>query len=210
LNDGHLIWRKGWLDIQASAFDKRNTATTVQIAVESAHALPTARRGLPALPVLRRYVLHSRGVTRISLTFFMLCATTFCWQFTWAVLFQMRTEHEALALAKLGYLLILFLPTTLYHFVAELTASAASAAGCNCRTSWPACSASSCCSSDWLIAGVYPYFFGFYPKAGALHALAPGANDSGGGARAVAAVPAPAEGGVGRENPAALLSWPAC
>jgi signal transduction histidine kinase len=117
------------------------------------------------------YVLHSRGVTRISLSFFLLCATTFSWQFTWAVLFQINNEHEAQALAKLGYLLILFLPTTLYHFVAELTSKRS-----ECR--WVQLSyivagllGVILLSSDWMVAGVYPYFFGFYPKAGPLHPL---------------------------------------
>ncbi|NVD72100.1 histidine kinase [Duganella sp. BJB1802] len=117
------------------------------------------------------YVLHSRGVSRISLTFFLLCATTFCWQFTWAVLFQIHDEHEALALAKLGYLLILFLPTTLYHFVAELTAQRSERRWVDLSYVGAGLLGVVMLSTDWLIAGVYPYFFGFYPKAGPLHAL---------------------------------------
>lgn len=117
------------------------------------------------------YVLHSRGVSRISLTFFLLCATTFCWQFTWAVLFQIHDEDEALALAKLGYLLILFLPTTLYHFVAELTAQRSERRWVDLSYVGAGLLGVIMLSTDWLIAGVYPYFFGFYPKAGPLHAL---------------------------------------
>jgi hypothetical protein len=107
------------------------------------------------------YVLHSRGVSRISLTFFLLCSTTFCWQFTWAILFQMDDERAALSLAKLGYLLILFLPTTLYHFIAELTAQRG-------EGRWVALSYGAAgvlglllLTSDWLVAGLHRYFFGF-------------------------------------------------
>lgn len=117
------------------------------------------------------YVLHSRGVSRISLTFFLLCSTTFCWQFTWAILFQMDDERAALSLAKLGYLMILFLPTTLYHFIAELTAQRG-------ERRWVALSYAVAgvlglllLTSDWLVAGLYRYFFGFYPRAGLLHPL---------------------------------------
>ncbi|WP_343733422.1 ATP-binding protein [Duganella sp.] len=117
------------------------------------------------------YVLRSRGVSRISLTFFLLCSTTFCWQFTWAILFQMDDDRAALSLAKLGYLLILFLPTTLYHFIAELTAQRG-------EGRWVALSYAVAgllgvllLTSDWLLAGLYRYFFGFYPKAGPLHPL---------------------------------------
>ena len=117
------------------------------------------------------YVLHSRGVSRISLTFFLLCATTFCWQFTWAVLFQIHNPHEALALAKLGYLLILFLPTTLYHFIAELTAQRSERRWVDLSYVTAGLLGVVMLSSDWLIAGLYPYFFGYYPKAGPLHPL---------------------------------------
>lgn len=117
------------------------------------------------------YVLHSRGVSRISLTFFLLCITTFSWQFTWAILFQMHDAHVALSLAKLGYLLILFLPTTLYHFIAELTAQ-------HGERRWVALSylAASLLgllllTTDGLVDGLHVYFFGFYPKAGLWHPL---------------------------------------
>jgi len=117
------------------------------------------------------YVLRSRGVSRISLTFFMLCATTFCWQFTWAVLFQIRNEQVALSLAKLGYLLILFLPTTLYHFIAELTAQRSERRWVELSYVVAGLLGVILLSTDSLIAGLYPYFFGFYPKAGPLHPL---------------------------------------
>jgi signal transduction histidine kinase len=117
------------------------------------------------------YVLHSRGVNRISLTFFLLCATTFCWQFTWAILFQMEDEHAALSLAKLGYLLILFLPTTLYHFIAELTAQRGEGRWVALSYGVASVLGLLLLTSDWLVAGLYRYFFGFYPCAGLLHPL---------------------------------------
>lgn len=117
------------------------------------------------------HVLRSRGVNRVSLTFFLLCITTFCWQFTWAILFQMRDVQVALPLARLGYLLILFLPTTLYHFIAELT-------GQHGERRWVALSYAAASAlgivllaSDGVIDGLHTYFFGFYPKAGPLHPL---------------------------------------
>ncbi|MFS2136580.1 ATP-binding protein [Duganella sp. Dugasp56] len=117
------------------------------------------------------YVLHSRGVSRISLTFFLLCTTTFCWQFTWAVLFQIHDEHEAMSLAKMGYLLILFLPTTLYHFIAELTAQRSERRWVELSYLLAGLLGVILLSTNYLISGLYPYFFGFYPKAGPLHPL---------------------------------------
>ena len=117
------------------------------------------------------YVLRSRGVSRISLTFFMLCITTFCWQFSWAVLFRIRDPNAALAVAKLGYLLILFLPTTLYHFIAELTAQRGDRRWVELSYVIAGLLGVVLLSSDWIVAGLHHYFFGFYPKAGVLHPL---------------------------------------
>lgn len=117
------------------------------------------------------YVLGSRGSNCTTLTFFLVCVTTFFWQFTWSILFQVRDEELAVTLAKVGYLLILFLPTSLYHFVVELTRR--SAEGNWVRLSYACATLLGVILvlSDSVVAGVYHYFFGFYPKAGMLHPL---------------------------------------
>jgi signal transduction histidine kinase len=117
------------------------------------------------------YVLGSREPNRTSLTFFMVCTTTFSWQAAWAVLFQTSDASLALLVARIGYLFILFLPTTLYHFITELTGS---------KTERPRVYASyglACALglllllTDSVLAGLNRYFFGFYPRAGWLHPL---------------------------------------
>ena len=117
------------------------------------------------------YVLASRGVNSGSRAFAIVCGMTFAWQFTWAVLFQVENEALALPLAKFGYLLILFLPTGLYHLVTILTQRGG-------ERRWLAASYALAASlgvllvtGDRLIGGLYDTFFGFYPKAGKLHPL---------------------------------------
>jgi two-component system CAI-1 autoinducer sensor kinase/phosphatase CqsS len=117
------------------------------------------------------YVLYSRGTGRISLTFFLLCTATFCWQSAWAVLFQVDDPAWAQILVKFGYLLILFLPTTLYHFIAELTARRSERPLVGLSYVLAALLAMLLLSTDWVVAGMYHYFFGYYPKAGWLHPL---------------------------------------
>ncbi|RYX98106.1 MAG: sensor histidine kinase [Comamonadaceae bacterium] len=117
------------------------------------------------------YVVAEKGFNRISGSFFLLCITTFFWQATWAMLFQVREPGLALILAKFGYLLIIFLPTALYHFLAEISRRhnemrrvyfsygiAAVLAACDLGT-------------GWFVDGLYQYFWGFYPKAGILHPI---------------------------------------
>lgn len=85
------------------------------------YAIPTAF--VSALfVVFGLYVLITQGVTRLSAPFLLMCATTFAWQGTWTLLFQTRDPHIASVLVRVGYLFILFLPTTFYHFVTEVAA----------------------------------------------------------------------------------------
>ncbi|MES3024856.1 MAG: ATP-binding protein [Pseudomonadota bacterium] len=117
------------------------------------------------------YVLASRGLNRSSGTFFLVCATTFAWQFTWAILFQVREEALAVLLAKLGYLLILFLPTTLYHFVAELTRRGAELRHVKRSYALAGMLALAMLPGEAVVAGVQQFHFGYYPRAGLLHPL---------------------------------------
>lgn len=117
------------------------------------------------------YVLAVKGVNRVSASFFLLCLTTFFWQGTWAVLFQVRDPHWADVLVRFGYLLILFLPTTLYQFLVEISERYSDR-----RWVYLSYAAASVLGffdigSNLFVAGHYEYFFGFYPKAGPLHPL---------------------------------------
>lgn len=117
------------------------------------------------------YILYRKGITSISSSFFILCLTTFFWQCTWALLFQIHDSQLGLQLSKFGYLLIFFLPTSLYHFLTEIT-------GWKTERRWVLVSyavasifAVLLLTTDLFVAGTYDYFWGFYPKAGILHPL---------------------------------------
>lgn len=66
------------------------------------------------------YVAVDRGRSRVTDAFLLLCLTTAVWQGTWAVLFQTEDAAVASVLVRVGYLFILFLPTALYQFLAEI------------------------------------------------------------------------------------------
>ena len=117
------------------------------------------------------YVLGSRGASRAALTFFLVCVTTFAWQFTWAILFQVSDAELAVWLARGGYLMILLLPTTLYHFVVELTRKRSEMRAVQVSYAVAACMGAALFTGPAMIEGVHPYYFGYYPDAGSLHPL---------------------------------------
>jgi two-component system CAI-1 autoinducer sensor kinase/phosphatase CqsS len=117
------------------------------------------------------YAIAEKGFSRVTASFFVLCITTFFWQATWAVLFQVQDAQLAGILARFGYLLILFLPTSLYHFLAEISERTRERRLVFLSYGIAACLGVFDLATDLFVSGVYDYFFGYYPKAGPIHPL---------------------------------------
>jgi hypothetical protein len=117
------------------------------------------------------YVLVTEGVTRLSTPFALMCVATFFWQGTWAFLFQTTSADVAGALVKVGYLFILFLPTTFYHFVTEVAGRRGERRLLLVSYGLCVLLAILLLTGDEVVAGFRMYFFGPYPKAGPLHPI---------------------------------------
>ena len=115
------------------------------------------------------YVLTKERMTRVWAPFIAMCVATCAWQGTWAILFQTTSVGVAVALAKVGYLFILFLPTAFYHFVTEVVSSRREKT--LLRTSYGLCVvlAILVLAGNEVISGVTLHSFGYYPRAGRLH-----------------------------------------
>lgn len=117
------------------------------------------------------YVVAEKGFSRVTTSFFLLCITTFFWQGIWAVLFQVQDPQLAVALVKAGYLLIIFLPTSLYHFLAEISERPRERRWVYASYGMAAVLGFFDIASNLFVDGYYVYFWGYYPKAGILHPL---------------------------------------
>ncbi len=118
------------------------------------------------------YVMAAKGLNRTTGSFFLLCMTTFFWQSTWAVLYTVEDDPaRADQLIRFGYVLIAFLPTTLYHFLTEITGRFNERRWVFASYSISAFFAVLSATGDLFIDGHYSYFWGYYPKAGLLHPL---------------------------------------
>ena len=117
------------------------------------------------------YVLGTRGRSRASLAFFALTVLTFLWQGLWAFLFRAPDAATAQVLAKLGWLAILPLPTTIYHFAAEMAERPYERRWLLASYALAAVLMALLPGTDWVISGVRLFDFGFYPKAGPLEAV---------------------------------------
>jgi two-component system, CAI-1 autoinducer sensor kinase/phosphatase CqsS len=118
------------------------------------------------------YVVAAKGLNRTTGSFFLLCMTTFFWQGTWAVLYTLEDNpYKADQLIRFGYVLIAFLPTTLYHFLTEITGYRRERRWVFVSYALSAVFATLSATTDLFIDGHYSYFWGYYPKAGLLHPL---------------------------------------
>jgi two-component system, CAI-1 autoinducer sensor kinase/phosphatase CqsS len=117
------------------------------------------------------YVVAEKGFSRVSTSFFILCLTTFFWQGLWAVLFQVQDPELARVLVKAGYLLIIFLPTSLYHFLAEISERPGERRWVYVSYGIAAVLGMFDVATNLFVDGYYLYFWGYYPKAGVLHPL---------------------------------------
>lgn len=117
------------------------------------------------------YVLAAKGRSRTSLCFFALCLTTFFWQAAWAVLFQVRDPLWVDVLIRLGYVLIVFLPTSLYHFLIEIAERPRERCWVMLSYGVAGVLGVLTATTDLFVAGHFEYFFGPYPKAGQLHPI---------------------------------------
>lgn len=117
------------------------------------------------------FVLAKERMTRVWAPFVAMCAATFIWQGTWAILFQTDSEHLAVVLAKTGYLFILFLPTAFYHFVTGVVAARREKTCLWVSYGLCALLAVLVLTSNEVVNGVRLHSFGYYPRAGRLHPI---------------------------------------
>ncbi len=117
------------------------------------------------------YAIAQKGFSRVTVSFLILCVTTFFWQGIWAVLFQSQDPAIAGILVKAGYLLILFLPTSLYWFLAEISERPGERRWIMLSYGLAAVLGVFDLTTNLFVDGYFNYFFGYYPKAGLLHPI---------------------------------------
>lgn len=60
------------------------------------------------------YLKNKKSI--VNATFLLVCAMTFLWQFSWFLLFSTENESVSKILVKIGWVGIVFIPVTFYHF----------------------------------------------------------------------------------------------
>ncbi len=116
-------------------------------------------------------VFSKNKKSSIHRSFLFLCLATFWWQFNWFILFGTGDRGLAEVLIKIGYIGIIFIPITSYHFFLLLLDSTKKTDKLILYASYLIGAAFTLILlfTNWLIDGYYKYYFGFYPRASFLH-----------------------------------------
>jgi len=107
--------------------------------------------------------------SRANTSFFLLCITTFGWQFSWFILFAFPNVKFISPLIRFGYTFIIFLPITYYHFLVSFLEENKEKTFVFISYLLGIFFLSFLWLSDKLISGHYNFFWGYYPKASILH-----------------------------------------
>ena len=132
------------------------------------YSIPTLATALLSFG-LGVFILSRNSKSKLNWTFASWCFLTCYWQSCWTVLLNLKDPQHAELLARLGYSGIIFIPIVFFHFVVEFIKGTQqrflsylfySLGGLFLLSTW---------LTDFFVAGVYQYSWGYYPRGGALH-----------------------------------------
>ncbi|MEK9201681.1 MAG: histidine kinase N-terminal 7TM domain-containing protein, partial [Patescibacteria group bacterium] len=119
------------------------------------------------------FVFLKNPKSSLHIAFFCACLSSFTWEFTYAIAFNVDDYDTALKLMKIGYIGVILIPVTIYQFFYLLFETKRKTDTILLRLSYllAAFFLFSLFATDNVIASLYTYFWGFYPKAGSIQPL---------------------------------------
>lgn len=121
--------------------------------------------------ILGLFVFSSNKKRSANITFLLIGLVTFWWQFCWFILFNTNDLELVDFLVRLGYVGIIFIPITLYHFFQRFFEIKSNLNKISVISSYAIgfIFVTFLFTTNFFIDGYYHYFWGFYPKAGLAH-----------------------------------------
>lgn len=124
-----------------------------------------------AFLLLGGFILSRNLKSAANKSFFLVCLCTVWWQFSWFILFNITDLFWINILVRVGYLGIILIPVTFFHFFINFLEIKSKAERRLLYLFYflAVLFQLSLFLSDYFVAGSYTYSFGHYPKVGLLH-----------------------------------------
>ncbi len=117
------------------------------------------------------FVFFNNKKAPANVSFFLLCLTTFGWQFTWFLLFAFADKLSISLMIHLGYSFIIFIPITYFHFLVSFLERRSKSVYVAASYVLGVIFLALLWNTNYLIQNFYRFSWGYYPKAGAAHPL---------------------------------------
>jgi len=101
----------------------------------------------------------------------VLCLVTAVWQSLWVVLVGKASGPYLETVIRIGYAVILIIPSVFYHFLYSFITDKKSNLWVYLNYTVSILLAIAAITTEWLIRGVYKYSWGLSPRAGVLHPI---------------------------------------
>lgn len=123
--------------------------------------------------LLGLFVYYKNKKSIINITFLLICLATFVWQFSWFLLFGVTEDFFVNILIKIGWLGIIFIPITFYHFFVSFLEIKTKKETIILYGAYLVSFIFSLflIFTRYFIDGYFEYFWGYYPKAGIIHPI---------------------------------------
>lgn len=114
------------------------------------------------------FVFFKNPKAALNISFLLTCLSSFIWEFTYSIAFNVTDYEVALKLMKIGYVGVIFIPLTIFQFFHLFLEMKKRIDRFILYISYPATVffLISLFSGNLLVSGLYKYFWGFYPKTG--------------------------------------------
>ena len=117
------------------------------------------------------YALAGQGRHRSAFSFFSVCVAAALWQSSLGVLAQFSGTSSLLSVLKFGYVMTLFLPSCLFHFLSDIADQSDEKKFVYLSYAVSIVLAILAITTNQFVPGYYDYSWGYYAKAGPLHPL---------------------------------------
>ena len=116
------------------------------------------------------FIINKKHDSPLNLTFALLCFSTSLWSFGYSMMYASLSETNALFWARIGYVGVIYIPISLYHFTVTLLKqkrnpfSLISLYLFSFFWLWAS-------QTNYFLNGVRTFFWGYYPTVGFLYPL---------------------------------------
>ncbi len=133
------------------------------------YAIPNIA-GSICLIILGVFAYLKNPRSRVNKSFALMCLSGFVWLFLYALAYLSRTQQMAYIFLKIGYVGVIFIPATAYHFMVTFL-NIKDKRALTTSYFFVALFTIFHIFTPFFMNGTYKYFWGYYPKVSFLHPL---------------------------------------